>query len=90
MAGHHGLVGSAIYNNLKSKGYANVIGRTHKELDLMDGIAVKRFFDEEQPEYVVLAACPCGGIMANSLSGRLHLPESADTAERHGELPATG
>lgn len=67
VAGHHGLVGSAIYNNLKSKGYANVIGRTHKELDLMDGIAVKRFFDEEQPEYVVLAAAHVGGIMANSL-----------------------
>ena len=67
VAGHHGLVGSAIYNNLKSKGYANVIGRTHKELDLMDRIAVKRFFDEEQPEYVVLAAAHVGGIMANSL-----------------------
>jgi Nucleoside-diphosphate-sugar epimerases len=67
VAGHHGLVGSAIFNNLKSKGYTNVIGRSHTELDLMDGLAVKRFFDEEQPEYVILAAAFVGGIMANSL-----------------------
>ncbi len=67
IAGHRGLVGSAIWNNLKSKGYTNLVGRTHKELDLLDGVAVKRFFDEEQPEYVVLAAAHVGGIMANSL-----------------------
>lgn len=67
VAGHRGLVGSAIYNNLKSKGYTNLIGRSHKELDLCDGLAVKRFFDEEQPEYVVLAAAHVGGIMANSI-----------------------
>ena len=67
VAGHHGLVGSAIYNNLKSKGYTNLVGRSHKELDLLDGVAVKRFFDEEKPEYVVLAAAHVGGIMANSL-----------------------
>lgn len=66
VAGHKGLVGSAIYNNLKSKGYINVIGRTHKELDLLDQQAVKTFFDAEQPEYVVLAAAHVGGIMANS------------------------
>ena len=67
MAGHRGLVGSAIWNNLQQKGYTHLIGRTHKELDLLDGEAVRRFFDEEQPEYVFLAAAFVGGIMANSL-----------------------
>ena len=66
VAGHRGLVGSAIWNNLASKGYTNLVGRTHKELDLLDGVAVRRFFDEEQPQYVVLAAAHVGGIMANS------------------------
>lgn len=65
VAGHRGLVGSAICKNLREKGYTNVIGRTHAELDLMDGVAVKQFFDDEQPEYVVLAAAHVGGIMAN-------------------------
>ena len=65
VAGHHGLVGSAIWNNLKGRGYTNLVGRTHKELDLMDPMAVKRFFDEEQPDAVVLAAAHVGGIMAN-------------------------
>ena len=65
VAGHRGLVGSAIWKNLESKGYTNLIGRTHSELDLMDAVAVKKFFDEEQPEYVVLAAAHVGGIMAN-------------------------
>lgn len=67
VAGHHGLVGSAIWKNLQDKGYTNLIGRTHKELDLLDGVAVRRFFDEEQPEYVFLAAAFVGGIMANSI-----------------------
>jgi len=67
VAGHHGLVGSAIWNNLKQRGYQNLVGRSHKELDLTDQIAVKKFFDEEQPEAVVLAAAFVGGIMANSL-----------------------
>lgn len=66
VAGHRGLVGSAIWNNLASKGYTNLVGRTHKELDLLDGVAVRRFFDEQQPQYVVLAAAHVGGIMANS------------------------
>lgn len=66
VAGHRGLVGSAIWNNLKSKGYTNLVGRTHRELDLTDQAAVKRFFDTEKPEYVVLAAAHVGGIMANS------------------------
>ena len=67
VAGHHGLVGSAIWNNLKQRGYNNLVGRTHKELDLTDQLAVKKFFDEEQPDAVVLAAAFVGGIMANSL-----------------------
>ena len=67
VAGHNGLVGSAIWNNLKSRGYNNLIGRSHKELDLTDQYAVKKFFDEEQPDAVVLAAAFVGGIMANML-----------------------
>lgn len=67
VAGHHGLVGPAIWKNLQDKGYTNLIGRTHQELDLLDGVAVRRFFDEEQPEYVFLAAAFVGGIMANSI-----------------------
>ena len=65
VAGHRGLVGSAIWNSLKAKGYTNLVGRTHAELDLMDGVAVRQFFDDERPEYVVLAAAHVGGIMAN-------------------------
>lgn len=67
VAGHHGLVGSAIWNNLKQRGYTNLIGRSHRELDLTDQYAVKTFFDTEQPDAVVLAAAFVGGIMANSL-----------------------
>jgi len=67
IAGHHGLVGSAIWNNLLSRGYSNLVGRTHKELDLTDQLAVRRFFDEERPDAVVLAAAFVGGIMANNL-----------------------
>lgn len=65
VAGHNGLVGSAIWNNLKQRGYNNLVGRSHRELDLLDAAAVKRFFDEERPEAVVLAAAHVGGIMAN-------------------------
>lgn len=65
VAGHRGLVGSAIWENLKARGYSNLVGRTHKELDLLDPVAVKAFFDEEQPDAVVLAAAHVGGIMAN-------------------------
>ena len=67
VAGHKGLVGSAIWNNLLSRGYTNLVGRSHKELDLTDQVAVRQFFDEEQPDAVVLAAAFVGGIMANSL-----------------------
>ena len=65
VAGHRGLVGSAIWNALQRKGYSNLIGRTHQELDLMDAVAVRQFFDQEKPEVVVLAAAHVGGIMAN-------------------------
>jgi len=67
VAGHHGLVGSAIWNNLKQRGFTNLVGRTHQELDLTDQIAVRHFFDAERPDAVVLAAAFVGGIMANSL-----------------------
>ena len=67
VAGHHGLVGSAIWNNLKARGYNNLVGKGHKELDLTDQYAVRKFFDDEKPDAVVLAAAHVGGIMANSL-----------------------
>lgn len=67
VAGHRGLVGSAIKRNLEQRGFTNVIGRTHAELDLLDPAAVRKFFDEEKPEMVVLAAAHVGGIMANSV-----------------------
>ena len=66
VAGHRGLVGSAIMANLKRRGFTNVIGRTHAELDLLDPVAVREFFDKEKPEAVVLAAAHVGGILANS------------------------
>lgn len=65
VAGHRGLVGSAIVRNLKAKGYTNIIGRTHTELDLKNQVAVRDFFKEEKPSYVVLAAAKVGGIGAN-------------------------
>lgn len=66
VAGHRGLVGSAICDNLKKRGFTNLIGRTHSELDLLDPVAVRKFFDEERPDAVVLAAAHVGGIMANN------------------------
>ncbi len=66
IAGHRGLVGSAIVKNLQSKGYINLVYRTHKELDLTNQKAVEDFFVSEQPEYVILAAAKVGGIVANS------------------------
>ena len=65
VAGHRGLVGSAILKNLKERGYTNIIHRTHKELDLTDDRQVADFFEREKPEYVFLAAAKVGGIMAN-------------------------
>ncbi len=67
IAGHRGLVGSAIYKNLKARGYSNLIVRTHGELDLIDTEAVNRFFASEKPEYVFLAAAKVGGIVANNV-----------------------
>nr|WP_296109381.1 GDP-L-fucose synthase [uncultured Terrisporobacter sp.] len=66
VAGHRGLVGSAIVRNLEAKGYKNIIYRTHKELDLTNQEAVRTFFEEEKPEYVFLAAAKVGGIHANN------------------------
>ncbi len=66
VAGHRGMVGSAIVRELQRKGYTNIIVRTHKELDLCRQEAVEAFFAQEQPEYVFLAAAKVGGIAANS------------------------
>jgi len=66
VAGHRGLVGSAIVNNLTSKGYTNLIFKTHAELDLTNQDKVKNFFETEKPEYVILAAAKVGGIVANN------------------------
>lgn|SRR5450830_101279 len=66
VAGHRGLVGSAIIKNLQSKGYTNLLTRTHAELDLTDQKATESFFEQEKPEHVFLAAARVGGIMANN------------------------
>lgn len=66
IAGHRGLVGSAIHRELVRKGYTNLLTRTRAELDLLDTIAVNGFFKKEKPEFVVLAAAKVGGIMANN------------------------
>ena len=66
VAGHRGMVGSAIVRNLEQKGYVNIIGRTSKELDLIRQSDVENFFEEEKPEYVFLAAAKVGGIYANN------------------------
>ncbi len=67
VAGHRGLVGSAILKNLQDKGYNNIVTRTHKELDLTNQVDVASFFAKEQPEYVFLAAAKVGGIVANNV-----------------------
>lgn len=66
MAGHRGLVGSAVWRELERQGFTNLIGRTHKELDLMDSAAVDKFYAQEQPEFVFNAAAKVGGILANN------------------------
>ena len=66
IAGHRGLVGSALVRNLESKGFTNIIKRTSKELDLRNQQAVQEFFKQERPEYVILAAAKVGGIHANN------------------------
>src|SRR5512136_1087156 len=65
VAGHRGLVGSAIWRELQRRGFTALIGRTHAELDLLDGAAVRNFYAQEKPEYVVDAAAKVGGILAN-------------------------
>ncbi len=66
VAGHRGMVGSAIARNLEAKGYKNIIGRTHAQLDLTNQAAVQRFFEQEKPDQVYLAAAKVGGIHANN------------------------
>lgn len=66
IAGHRGLVGSAIVNNLRAKGYTNLVYKTHNELDLTNQQAVANFFKVEKPEYIILAAAKVGGIVANN------------------------
>ena len=66
VAGHRGLVGSAIKKNLETKGFTNIVVRTHAELDLTDAKATADFFESEKPEYVFLAAAKVGGIIANN------------------------
>ena len=66
VAGHTGLVGSALVKSLKAKGYTNIIGKTFEELDLRNPMAVKTFFEWSKPEYVILAAAKVGGIVANN------------------------
>ena len=68
VAGHRGMVGSAIVRELRKQGYINIVTCNHKELDLTNQEVVNKFFEKEKPEYVFLAAAKVGGIMANSLS----------------------
>lgn len=66
IAGHRGMVGSAILRKLQSDGYTNLITRTRQELDLLDQVAVRQFYEQERPEYVFIAAAKVGGILANN------------------------
>lgn len=66
IAGHRGMVGSAIHRKLAKEGYTDIVTRTSKELDLRDQVAVKEFFEQEKPDYVFLAAAKVGGIVANN------------------------
>src|SRR3712207_4848139 len=91
VAGHRGLVGSAILRRLESEGYENRVTRTHAELDLMDARAVDNFFATEKPEYVFLAAARVGGILVNDtypvdfLRDNLAIELNViDAAYRHG------
>ena len=69
VAGHRGMVGSAIVRELNRQGYFNIITRTHSELDLTRQADVEKFFEDEKPEYVFLAAAKVGGIMGNATQG---------------------
>lgn len=83
VAGHRGMVGSAIVRELQRQGYNNIITRTHKELDLCRQENVEKFFAEEKPEYVFLAAAKVGGIVANQEAGRFHVVQHDARDERH-------
>ena len=67
IAGHRGMVGSAIVRKLQAKGYSNILTRTHRKLDLLDKAAVNTFMQQEKPDYLFLAAAKVGGIQANSV-----------------------
>lgn len=91
VAGHRGLVGSAVVRALRKKNYANLVLRTHGELDLTDQAAVRKFFDDERPEVVIMAAARVGGIHANNSRPALFIRENLiiqdnviDAAHRHG------
>ncbi|GER21693.1 GDP-L-fucose synthase [Zafaria cholistanensis] len=91
VAGHRGLVGSAIWRKLEAEGFTNIVGRTSAELDLKDRVAVFEFFAREKPRYVVLAAAKVGGILANNtypvdfLSENLQIQlNTMDAALEHG------
>jgi len=91
VAGHRGLVGSAVWRHLESRGHTELVGRTSSELDLRDRGAVDAFFDEQGPDYVILAAAKVGGILANStypadfLSDNLRIQLNVlDAAQRTG------
>ena len=76
VAGHRGLVGSAIWRTLEAQGYINLIGRTRQELDLLDPVAVHHFFTSEKPEFVIIAAAKVGGIHANNTQPATFLYEN--------------
>ena len=84
VAGHRGMVGSAIVRELQRQGYTNLVLRTHRELDLCRQTEVEAFFATEKPEYVFLAAAKVGGIVANQ--NLLHLPALGAAADER-ELP---
>ena len=73
IAGHNGLVGSAIYKQLRLKGFNNIVIKSHSELDLINQKSVAEFFEKEKPEYVFLAAAKVGGIVANNKFIKLFL-----------------
>ncbi len=76
VAGHRGLVGSALWRNLRRRGFTRLLGKTRAELDLLDPAAVREFYRREQPEYVLVAAAKVGGILANSRAPAAFLYEN--------------
>ncbi len=78
VAGHRGLAGSAIWRELQKRGFTNLIGRTHAELDLMDASAVENFYKKEKPDYVFVAAAKVGGILANDTKPAQFLYENLE------------